>query len=465
MGIERGVLRRGPGAGESEARVVRGAPSLRRWLIAASVLLVATGMAYSLAWGPVVEHGSYWVTPGDIWGTFRAAHFVGWGDIGDVYDKGTGLVTFPGIAVLLAPIAILSGHLGLSESLPFYLPHPTAWLVLGPVELLLGATVFFPLDALATNIGARRGQRLAMLAASFVILWPVVAIWGHPEDAVAMTLSLYALDGALRSRWRSAGWLFGGAMAVQPLVIVVLPVLLGFAPGRERWKLVAKAIVPVACLCALPLEQSWHQTSTALLQQPNYPSIDHATPWVALAPVLSPARHVLVHRFGEVTSHGLSGYSAWWSTTTLGKVVAAGPGRLIAIALALALGWWIAHRKPRPETIVWLAAVALSLRCFFEAVMNPYYLWPPLAVVVVLAATRSWRRFGFVVASGLLCSVSSYHRAGPWAWYLPVALLLGMSLLWSRPSRDRAVPQPDAVSAWAAQASDMSPDPGILSPV
>src|ERR1700728_4278102 len=106
--------------------------------IACLVATIATTMAYSLFWGPLVAHAG-WITPGDIWGTFHTAQFVSWGDIGDVYSSGGGLVSLPGISVALAPAAWLADHLGLVVGFPFAISHPTAWLILGPYEAGLGA--------------------------------------------------------------------------------------------------------------------------------------------------------------------------------------------------------------------------------------------------------------------------------------------------------------------------------------
>ncbi len=122
-----------------------------------SAVFVATGMAFSLFWAPVVRHHPYWLSSGDLWSTYRGAHYVGWGDLGGVYGSGTGLVTFPGILLLLAPVAMLTGGLGLSESFPKFLPHPAAWLVLGPYEMLLSAVALFATDALAERLGVRPG--------------------------------------------------------------------------------------------------------------------------------------------------------------------------------------------------------------------------------------------------------------------------------------------------------------------
>jgi hypothetical protein len=75
---------------------------------AVAALGLVLGMAYTLFWGPVVRHRSVWITPPDFWATYRAAHYVGWGDLGGVYAAHAGLVTFPGILVLLAPVAMLT---------------------------------------------------------------------------------------------------------------------------------------------------------------------------------------------------------------------------------------------------------------------------------------------------------------------------------------------------------------------
>jgi hypothetical protein len=56
---------------------------------------------------------------------------------------------------------------------------------------------------------------------------------GHPEDAVAIALAVYALIFTLDTRFVGAGWLFGVAVAFQPLVLLMLPVLHAVA-GRQR---------------------------------------------------------------------------------------------------------------------------------------------------------------------------------------------------------------------------------------
>ena len=432
----------------------------RKWPCLAAALVVGVGMLYTLVWGLLVQHGSHWVVPGDIWGTFRAAHYVGWGDIGDVYSPQTALVSLPLVTVVLAPVAMLSGHFGLTESLPYFLPHPTAWLLLGPAELLIGASVLFPLDALAEHLGIAARRRIALCAVETVLVWPVLALWGHPEDALALTFALYGLLAALRGRWAPAGWLWGAALATQPLVVLMLPLAFALAPVRRWAGLALKSAAPAVALVLVPLVQQWHQTSKALFQQPNYPTIDHATPWIAFAPVLSPAHWGVTRHFAEVVSGGRTRFTSSVVTSRVGEIVAAGPGRLVAIALSLVIGVWVYRRRPSPQVLIWWAATGLSLRCVFESVMNPYYLWPPLVLLVLAAATTTQWRFWFVVLDAAIVSVYSYHRTGPWMYWVPMMVLLGIALFVGRPARHGVDPSPPAGGS-----SELVLPPEAVSPV
>lgn len=418
---------------------------LHRRVLPLSLLVgtVLVSMAFTLFWGPVVLHHSYWVVPGDIWGTFRTAQFVSWGDIGDVYKSGAGLVTIPGISVALAPVALVATHLNLSTSFPFSLAHPTAWLVLGPVECALGGVVLFPLDRLAGRLGANRRQRVAASVTGAVALWPVVAMWGHPEDCLALAFALWALLAALDERWRAMGWLMGVAIAMQPLVVLVLPVLVAWSPARERLRLVGRAVLPAVALVAIPLEQAWSATTTALLKQPNFPLVDHPTPWLPLAPVLSKTRPEWLQHFGQKTVGGGSRFTISVVHTIWGETVAAGPGRIIAIVLACLTGVLVVYRRPSPAGLVWLFCVALALRCYFEPVMTPYYLWPALAVGLVLAV-RERGRFVVAVVAGAAMTWWSYRHIGPWAWWTPVVVLLTTVVVAASPARPSVSRSPEA---------------------
>ena len=131
--------------------------------------------------------------------------------------------------MLLAPVAMVSGALGLGESIvPVLLAHPTSWLLLGPAMLALGSSCLVAFDAMAEDLGVGRRLRIVLCWMEAVVIFQVVAMWGHPEDMLALALALYALLGAFRARWSLAGWLWGAAIVIQPLVaLAIIPVFVG----------------------------------------------------------------------------------------------------------------------------------------------------------------------------------------------------------------------------------------------
>jgi len=417
------------------------------------VVVVVSTMAYSLLWGPLVLHRPDWIVKSDIWGTLRTSQFVAWGNIGGVYSSGGGLVSLPGISVALAPVALLVNHLGLLTSFPFGIPHPTAWLVLGPYEAAIGALVLVPLDSLAEELGVGRRARLVSTICEAAVLWPVVAIWGHPEDPLAMAFAVWGLVAALRGRWRAVGWLWGLALVMQPLVVLMFPIVFAMAPRRQRLSLALRSALPSAVLVAIPLIQSWGPTTKALLKQPNFPAIDHATPWMSLAPVLSRSHPVAAGHVSESTlPDGTRHFTMSVVHSISGEAVAAGPGRLIAMGLAVLLGIYVFRHRPSREQVIWLCLVALSLRCVFEAVMNPYYLWPPLAIGLVLAARSRWR-FALTVSTSVVLTWWSYRYLGPWAWWAPIVTMLGLVLAAASPVRPSAREATNRSEGWSTDSS------------
>src|SRR5450432_4405192 len=84
----------------------------------ATVGLVVVGMAASLWWGPPIEGRGGWQQPDDLWGTMLAAHRLLHLHLGALYTRPTGLVTFPGAAVILLPIVALVDAAGLTMASP-----------------------------------------------------------------------------------------------------------------------------------------------------------------------------------------------------------------------------------------------------------------------------------------------------------------------------------------------------------
>ena len=390
--------------------------------------VVAIGMAVSLLWLPLVGHATGWLTPGDIWGTFRDAHLVGWGGEADVYQAGTGFLSPPAFPVLLAPVAMVSSALGLSASFPLYLQHPTSWLLLGPAELLCGAVVLFPVDALARRLGAPRARRIAVVCACAGLSIPLLLIWGHPEDLLAVACALWALPAAFDRRWTKAAGLVGLGLAFQPLVVLVVPLVLARTPRRLWARAGAMVVAPGALLLAFPILHTWRTTLHAVVDQPTFPTIGHATPWLALAPVL--------HAHGPAAPPWAGRLFATSTETTAG-----GPERLLAIAVALLVGVLAARTRPSEPTTVWLAAVCLSLRCVFESVMFPYYVVPALLLAVLCASCVPRWRSEFLFGVSAACSWAAYLHASPWTYDLAVTGLLLLACVLAVPARRGAAVQ------------------------
>ena len=408
-----------------------GAPPRARWarrrmlpLIGSAGLLLA-GM-FTTTWGPSLLGRSEWALPYDLWGTLIATTRMAHGDLGGVYAPGTGLISLPGAAVILLPCAALISALGLSLAIPGpHNLHPPVWLLAGPYQIALCCVTLFAADALAEQLGVRLAKRGLLTVASAGILWSVSARWGHPEDAVAVGLLLYAVLAQSRGAAGRAGWLAGAAVCVQPLVLLALPVLLAMLPWRRMVPYLVRAALPSAALLAVTAVANWHDTYTAVTSQPNSPVINHPTAWTSLAPQLA------------------------------GHNVAAGPFRLATIllaclaAVALRRGWQARQgQRGRPAgedtrwsaavltDVLWWVALTLALRSFFEPVMVSYYPWPPMAVALIPAATLSWPR---LLTAGLLAGGLTAAAQGPshavWIWWVPLVAGLVVLLLLSRPGR------------------------------
>jgi len=402
--------------------------------------MIGVGLAFEFLWIPTVYHQSRWFTQGDVWGMLRAAHYVGWGDLGGIYTSGNGVVTFPGMAVLLAPVAMLSGALHLTESYPgVFLAHPTAILLVLPVELVLASTVIFAADALAQDLGASRARRAWSCVLVALLAWPTAVLWGHAEDALVMTLALCAMRAALGGRWVRTGWLFGLAVVIQPLIALVIPLYLATSPPGRRLLFAVRCAALSAFTVGVAFLGNPSGTYRALVQQPTPPDVNHPTPWVALAPSVATPSNGIPQGSTGIPSLGRGGFSSATVVHHAAANVSGGPGRTIDVLLAVALAAYVWRRPQAPVRLLWLAAAVLASRCVFEAVMTPYYLTPPLILLVVLAArTETWR----LLLAGLVTvgvSVYAYLDVGPWAWWLPVVGGLAAVLALAHPTVDRPI--------------------------
>jgi hypothetical protein len=396
-----------------------GAAGAAPWLARRVLPLLATagllliGMCSTIWWGPAMIGKTAWSLPLDLWGTMEAAHRLLHLHAGGLYTQPTNLITLPGAVVILLPLAAVIDITGISLALQSAAdPQPAAWLLAGPYMIALSAVVLFAADAIAEHLGLDRRRRAALATAEAVALWSVSVRWGHPEDAVSVGLFLYAILALAGSRRRRAGWLAGVAIAIQPLVLLAVPVVAMTIPLRRAPGFLIRAAAPAAVALAAAAAANWNATYAAVTSQPNSPTINHPTPWESLAPHLS------------------------------GGVVAAGPARILAILVACGCGavagrQWHAARFADwdHETLIevlWWSAVALALRCAFEPVVAAYYLWPAVAVALI-AAARTWSRLiPAALAATAVTFVSQIAWHGVWSWWAPMMALLALTLAFAR---------------------------------
>ena len=282
-------------------------PVRRAFPLIAVVVMICIGMAGTI-WGPVYYGQTTWAVPDDLWATLVAAQRFLHLDLAGLYTAPTNLVSFPGAAVILVPVAAIMDAAGIPINAGRQGVHPVGWLVAGPLETLLAAIALFAADALAQRMGVSLLKRFLLAAASATALWNVTVRWGHPEDAVAIGLLLYGVLALSNGRPDRAAWLAGAGVAVQPLALLAFPlVAIAAVEPRRLPGFVARAATPALVLLAAAAAANWTATIHAVTNQPNAPSIDHPTPWI---------------------------YLAFMAPHMSGGSVAAGPARALAVLVA-----------------------------------------------------------------------------------------------------------------------------------
>jgi hypothetical protein len=414
----------------------------RLFPLAASAGLIVVGML-TTTWGPAhLMHATEWALPYDYWGTLIAASRLAHGQVGGLYTQPTGLVSLPGTAVISVPVAALISALGLSLRIPG--PgnlHPAVWLAAGPYQIALCCVELFAADALAERLGVTWWKRGLLAAAGACALWSVSARWGHPEDAVAVGLLLYAVLALADDRVVLAGWLAGAAVCVQPLVLLAVPTAVALLPWRRIPWFLIRAALPSAVLLGIAGLANWDAMYTSVTSQPNSPVINHPTAWTALAPHLAGGNVAAgPFRLATIMLACLCAIAVrrQWGPRVLAPPAPAGrPGTAGTSAASVDRRQW----EPGVlASVLWFAAFSLALRSFFEPVMVSYYPWPPLAVALIPAACGSWVR---LFVAGAIAGGVTAQGQGPWhnvlAWWVPLITGLLILLAVSWPGRLRPV--------------------------
>jgi hypothetical protein len=324
----------------------------------------------------------------DLWVAVEAARYVANGALGFVYESSPALTALPLYPILLAPLVAVGDALGLSGP-----PAPTAtmYLLLAPFTVGLAVPLLHQVRGLLRDAGDRASALPVQLWTALLVVVPVLVLYGHGEDALALLAVLAAVRLTARGRWAAAGLVLGVAIASKQWALLALPVLLARSSPRDRPLLPDASLALPAALALLVLSVDWPHASRALLHPPNYPGFGHAAPWVEA---------------GVPT-------------------VATAPFRLGVLAVAVVLAGR-ARAGTSWSRLLAVLGIALLARCAFEPVVHVYYLAPGLCLLLLHERVTSGWCARTAVAGGLLVAWFAVHPA-PVLWWA-VAALLGVAV-------------------------------------
>ena len=245
-----------------------------------------------------------------------------------------------------------------------------------------------------------------LLVACLPPVWMCVEEFFHPEDLVALGLSLAAMACARRNAWVGAGVLVALAVLSQQFALLVAVPLLVFAPAPRRVAYLTSAAATAAAGLVILLVVSSRTALDAAL-------------------------------FGTGNSGGRG--------TVLSELHLSGgllvfTSRIVPLGLSLILAWLVLQKLgPRalePVPLLSVMALSLSLRLVFEQALYGYYLLA-VSVMLVLLDVMGRRIRGSLVAWLLLLTLvyveapttsSTVFDRVPWGYHaqqiLPAVVLL-----------------------------------------
>ena len=221
----------------------------------------------------------------------------------------------------------------------------------------------------AAGRGRRLSEPVTMLAVASSA--PVVAClleFYHPQDLVAMGLSLLGVAAALRQRWILAGIAVGLAITTHQFAILVAVPLFVVAPAQRRWWLAGAAALAGAAVDLPFLIATGGRAFRAVVIGSGFtPSYGGTVLWEL----------------------GLRGAPFFLAT------------RVLPIVVALVLAWWVQRRLGdralEPAVLISLVGVCLAMRLVFEENLWGYYFMALAVMLIILESVRARLRPTVVV--------------------------------------------------------------------
>ena len=368
--------------------------------VAATVLIVFGGLIYTILWSALALHN--WQSVSDLWNSAEISLATSHGHWAAVYGPTSQVDSPPGFEFLLAPFMALAHGIGMHTAAEIHHGYAPLWLILVPVTTVLASSVLFALDAIARSWDYPDSKRLGLALVASLGVVSATVFWGHPEDCIALALVLWAALAVERegtSGLPRAAWLLGVAAACQPLA------LLAAAPVASRfgWRalpgFVCRLIVP-SVLVLLP-ELLTHSSEALhhIVDQPFLPAAESSTPLSHLARPL-----------GE----------GMYSGGTLRSVVT---------VAAVVLGWMVCRRRHDMPTVLFVMAVAFTLRVMFESELLGFYFFPVVAICLLLTLRRSWKCFELCAAASVVCTALGNRRQHAIALWWPAIMLTTLAMV------------------------------------
>lgn len=356
------------------------AATRRRLALGVALLAVAGTMAFSMLDLPVLHGVGEWYESGfnDFWRTWASAAETTYaGGFAHVYGLDSALETAPAWLVVVAPVARLAS--GLPFPHPSPVTYPAAFWVAGPLFIAAVAVPLCAAERWLETLGVGDLRRRLVVLGTMAVTLPPIALFGHPEDLVALGAVLYGLLAALDRRPRAAGWWLGAALAFQFLAFLAVPMALALLARRHWWKVAARAVVVPAAFLAVPLAVAPAAVVSQLAHQKVYFDLGYVTPVWLLDPGVGAFARAAI------------------------ALVAVGAG----VGLAR---WQRAGRTDPANTVLWLLGLVFALRVA-EPELVGYFLAPALALLPLSAARARWWRLAAASAVAIWLN-----------WWLHVAI-------------------------------------------